>query len=233
MNQKKKKGSASPDILQDAEKSMILLAGRYEILSTIKSGAMGNVFRARDTRLNCTVAVKKMIFTSSNPVEVQYAEERFMEEGRLLSELHHEGLPKVIDFFREADPETGQYSHYLVMTFIEGKRPRYTDAGERKEAPSPGGGPGLSQADSADPQISPFTDPACYLPGSETLQYHDRQGQGIPRRLRHRPHLRAPAERHGRRNAGLCRSRAVQRLCRAQKRSLLAGRGSPLYMHWK
>ncbi|MGV8119577.1 MAG: ankyrin repeat domain-containing protein [Candidatus Xenobiia bacterium LiM19] len=100
---------------------MILLAGRYEILSTIKSGAMGSVFIARDTRLNFTVAVKKMIFTSSNPDEIQYAEERFMEEGRLLSELHHEGLPKVIDYFREADPETGQYSHYLVMTFMEGK----------------------------------------------------------------------------------------------------------------
>jgi len=120
-NQKKKKGSASPDITQDAEKSMILLAGRYEILSTIKSGAMGSVSMARDTHLNCTVAVKKMIFTSSNPDDVKYAEERFMEEGRLLSELHHEGLPKVIDYFREADPETGQYSHYLVMTFIEGK----------------------------------------------------------------------------------------------------------------
>ncbi|MHC9537914.1 MAG: ankyrin repeat domain-containing protein [Vulcanimicrobiota bacterium] len=111
-------GSVIP---QPAKNSTVLLAGRYETICTIKSGAMGSIYRARDLRLDNIVAVKKMIFSSSNLDEERYAEERFMEEGRLLSELHHEGLPKVIDYFREADPETGQYSHYLVMTFIDGE----------------------------------------------------------------------------------------------------------------
>jgi len=97
------------------------LDNRYEILSSIKSGAMGAVYKARDNRLDSIVAVKKMLSTFTAPEEIRYAEERFREEAQLLSRLHHGGLPKVVDFFIEKDPESPAPSHYLVMTFIEGR----------------------------------------------------------------------------------------------------------------
>ena len=98
-----------------------ILDNRYEIISIIKSGAMGCVYRARDKRLNTSVALKKMISHFTNPEENAYIEQRFREEARLLSQLHHGGLPKVIDFFSALDPSTQNMAHYLAMTFIEGR----------------------------------------------------------------------------------------------------------------
>ncbi|MHC9538856.1 MAG: protein kinase [Vulcanimicrobiota bacterium] len=99
---------------------LTLLGTRYEVLSTIKSGAMGCVYKAWDTRLNNIVALKKMKSSHQDLEEIRYAEERFREEASLLSRLHHGGLPKVIDFFSEVDPEENRPVHYLVMTYIEG-----------------------------------------------------------------------------------------------------------------
>ncbi|MHC9543459.1 MAG: ankyrin repeat domain-containing protein [Vulcanimicrobiota bacterium] len=98
-----------------------ILDNRYEIISVIKSGAMGCVYRARDKRLNTIVALKKMISHFTNPEENAYVEQRFREEARILSQLHHGGLPKVIDFFSAMDPSTQDMVHYLVMTYIDGK----------------------------------------------------------------------------------------------------------------
>lgn len=100
---------------------LTFLDARYEVISTIKSGAMGCVYRARDTRLNNIVALKKMHSSRMTPEDLQYAEKHFREEGEMLSTLHHGGLPKVIDYFTEDDPVTKSPAHYLVMTFIEGK----------------------------------------------------------------------------------------------------------------
>lgn len=98
----------------------LLLDNRYEVLNVVKPGAMGCIYRARDTRLNNTVAIKKMFSSPESLVDQEYAEKRFEEEAKLLSALHHSGLPKVFDYFKETDPETQQLAHYLVMTFIEG-----------------------------------------------------------------------------------------------------------------
>ncbi len=96
-----------------------LLDNRYEVQSVIKSGSMGCVYKAYDTRLQVIVALKKMISLYDTIEEKEYKEKRFFEEARLLSTLHHGGLPKVTDFFIDKDTQ-GQISHYLVMTFIEG-----------------------------------------------------------------------------------------------------------------
>jgi len=98
----------------------ILLDNRYEIISIVKSGAMGCIYKARDTRLDNIVAVKQMLSSFANPNDAQYLETRFKEEARMLSTLHHGGLPKVMDYFTVREPSTGKLSHYLVMTFIEG-----------------------------------------------------------------------------------------------------------------
>lgn len=98
-----------------------LVDNRYEILNVIKSGMMGCVYRVRDTRLDNVMALKKMLSPQTDPEEIKYAEGRFRDEAKLLSKLHHGGLPKVSDFFTARDPKTGELGYYLVMTFIEGK----------------------------------------------------------------------------------------------------------------
>jgi ankyrin repeat protein/tRNA A-37 threonylcarbamoyl transferase component Bud32 len=100
---------------------LFLIDNRYEVLETIKAGAMGCVYKARDARLDVIVAVKKMLPSFTTPEELRYAQERFREEAKLLSKLRHEGMPKVTDFLIESDPNTGIPAHYLVMTFLEGK----------------------------------------------------------------------------------------------------------------
>ncbi|MDQ7824318.1 MAG: ankyrin repeat domain-containing protein [Candidatus Eremiobacteraeota bacterium] len=97
------------------------LENRYHVHRIIKSGSMGCVYHAWDSRLKTPVALKKMLSTFATPEERQYAEERFRDEATLLSRLHHGGLPRVIDYFTAPDPDSPQAAHYLVMTFIEGK----------------------------------------------------------------------------------------------------------------
>jgi serine/threonine protein kinase len=107
--------------VESGSPALSLLDNRYEILHCIKTGGMGAVYKARDTRLGTTVALKKMLSSFSSPEEEKYGEMRFREEAALLSRLHHSGLPKVFDFFRLPDPDTGKMAHYLAMTFIEGR----------------------------------------------------------------------------------------------------------------
>jgi len=82
---------------------------------------MGTVYEAADQRLSRTVALKE---TLAETDELRHAFER---EARLLANLRHSALPKIIDHFIEGD---GQY---LVMEFIPGE-----DLGaqlERRESP--------------------------------------------------------------------------------------------------
>jgi formylglycine-generating enzyme required for sulfatase activity/tRNA A-37 threonylcarbamoyl transferase component Bud32 len=112
-----------------------ILVNRYEIISTIGSGAMGCVYKAKDTRLGNIVAVKQMLSSFTNPQEIQHAETRFKEEAKMLSALRHQGLPKVIDY-SDKEPSTGKPLHFLVMEFIEGKDLR-TIIHERGQKPFP------------------------------------------------------------------------------------------------
>jgi len=106
---------------EDGKCSSDLIGGRYVMISMIKSGAMGCVFKAYDTRLGIHVAVKKMLSPLVTPGEVEYSEKRFRDEATILSSLHHAGLPGVIDFFTTRNASSGETAHYLVMSFIEGR----------------------------------------------------------------------------------------------------------------
>lgn len=117
-------------------RDVLLLDNRYQVLETIKTGAMGCVYKALDKRLQIITAVKKMLSTYSLPQEKKYAQESFLKEARILSSLHHSGIPKVSDFFIEKDSETGEPAHYLVMTYIKGSDLE-TIMGERGGIPIP------------------------------------------------------------------------------------------------
>jgi eukaryotic-like serine/threonine-protein kinase len=60
--------------------------GPYEILSPLGAGGMGEVYRARDTRLDRTVAIKILPEHLSENV---HAKERFHREARAISSLSH------------------------------------------------------------------------------------------------------------------------------------------------
>ena len=82
------------------------LKGRYKVVAPISSGAMGAVYRAEDSSGDGDVAVKRL-------VDTRHAA-RFEIEARLLAQLRHPRVVRVIDYFTE---ESGQY---LVMELVEG-----------------------------------------------------------------------------------------------------------------
>ncbi len=86
--------------------------GPYEILSPLGAGGMGEVYRARDTRLGRDVAVKVLPqHLSSNP-EVRT---RFEREAKTVSSLNHPHICTLFDVGREGDTD------FLVMELIEGE----------------------------------------------------------------------------------------------------------------
>jgi len=76
--------------------------GPYEILESIGSGGMGEVWKARDTRLGRIVAIKK--------VREQHSE-RFKQEARSIAALNHPNICQIHDIGDD----------YLVLEYVEGK----------------------------------------------------------------------------------------------------------------
>jgi S1-C subfamily serine protease/tRNA A-37 threonylcarbamoyl transferase component Bud32 len=85
-----------------------ILQGRYRIVRQLGRGGMGAVYEAVDERLSRTVALKETLVDSDD------LKRAFEREARLLANLRHPVLPKVIDHFTEND---GQF---LVMEYIPG-----------------------------------------------------------------------------------------------------------------
>lgn len=67
--------------------------GLYEVLAQIGEGGMGEVYRARDTRLNRPVAVKVL----SSEVADLAARRRFQREAQAASSLNHPHILTVLD----------------------------------------------------------------------------------------------------------------------------------------
>jgi serine/threonine protein kinase len=96
-----------------------LKLGPYEIQSPLGAGGMGKVYRACDTRLDRTVAIKILpVHLSDNPE----AKQRFDREARAISSLNHPYICTLYDVGHQDETE------YLVMEFLEGK-PWLTDCG--------------------------------------------------------------------------------------------------------
>ena len=79
--------------------------GPYEILALIGKGGMGEVYRARDPRLNRDVAIK---------VSAAQFSERFAREAQAIAALNHPNICQIYD----VGP------NYLVMEYIEGESPK-------------------------------------------------------------------------------------------------------------
>jgi serine/threonine protein kinase/Tol biopolymer transport system component len=86
--------------------------GPYAILDAIGAGGMGEVYRARDTRLDRTVAIKILpAHLSSDPVRKQ----RFEREAKTISSLNHPNICVLHDVGQQDGID------YLVMEWIEGE----------------------------------------------------------------------------------------------------------------
>jgi eukaryotic-like serine/threonine-protein kinase len=96
--------------------------GSYEILSAIDAGGMGEVYRARDTRLERTVAIKVL---PSGDGELKA---RFAREGRLIAGLTHPHICTLYDVGQQEGTD------YLVMEYLEG----HTLAARLQRAPRVG-----------------------------------------------------------------------------------------------
>src|SRR6202451_4885216 len=86
--------------------------GPYEIQSLLGAGGMGEVYRARDTRLDRTVAIKILPQGLADTPEVR---QRFEREARAVSSLNHPHICALYDVGNQDGIE------YLVMEYIEGE----------------------------------------------------------------------------------------------------------------
>src|SRR5690348_3890067 len=86
--------------------------GPYEILQPIGAGGMGEVYRARDTRLERLVAVKILPpHLSSDPVRKQ----RFEREAKTISSLNHPHICTLYDVGQQDGVD------FIVMECVEGE----------------------------------------------------------------------------------------------------------------
>src|ERR1051325_878561 len=87
--------------------------GRYEIVSFIGAGGMGQVYRARDAQLARDVAIKFLPPVPGSNAQQVVA--RFQQEARALGLLNHPNLVTVYDFGTHGE------SFYLVLQLLEGE----------------------------------------------------------------------------------------------------------------
>ena len=86
--------------------------GPYEIVAPIGAGGMGEVYRARDQRLNRTVAIKVLATHVSDQPDLKA---RFEREAQTLASLSHPHICPVFDIGRQEGTD------YIVMEFVEGE----------------------------------------------------------------------------------------------------------------
>jgi serine/threonine protein kinase len=91
--------------------------GRYEILDEIGRGAMGVVYRARDPKINRTVAIKSISLIHQPREAVHEFRERFLREAEAAGRLSHPGIVTIFDM----GEEPGTHDPYLVMEYVRGK----------------------------------------------------------------------------------------------------------------
>ena len=86
--------------------------GPYEVLAPIGAGGMGEVYKASDTRLNRTVAIKVLPAHWADDPEMK---QRFEREAKTIASLNHPHICTLHDVGRQDDTD------FLVMEYLEGE----------------------------------------------------------------------------------------------------------------
>lgn len=105
-------GSPATEDARDAPvgRSGLVLSGRYELVSPLGCGSMGEVWEARHLTLRKPVAVKLLRYLGMT------GRARFLQEARVLATLRHEAIVEVFDF-----GENEQGFPYFVMERVAGR----------------------------------------------------------------------------------------------------------------
>jgi serine/threonine protein kinase len=101
-------GMNAPDIDAPARRPAQKF-GRYDVLGSIGTGGMGEVFLAYDAQLHRRVAIKALVKTVASPQN-----ERLLREAQTLAQLSH---PNLVHLYEVGEYEGGVF---LVMEYIEG-----------------------------------------------------------------------------------------------------------------
>jgi len=88
------------------------IAGKYKLLAELGRGGMGVVYKAKDTRLNRTVALK---FLPAELTQDEKVKKRFIQEAQAAAALEHPNICTVYEV-DEADGQT-----FISMSYIEGQ----------------------------------------------------------------------------------------------------------------
>jgi serine/threonine protein kinase len=86
--------------------------GKYEILEEVGRGAMGEVYKARDSVINRTVALKTITNNLANNTDLL---ERFYQEARAAGTLQHPNIVTIFELNKEGE------TPYIAMEFLEGE----------------------------------------------------------------------------------------------------------------
>ena len=110
-------------ILVSEDSQPLVIAERYEIRDKLGAGGMGEVFLARDRKLDRDVALKVL---SQRMVADDDAVARFEREAKAMARLEHPGIVRAYDSGSDGD------RHFLVMEFVNGAsvEAQLADAGQ-------------------------------------------------------------------------------------------------------
>ena len=89
--------------------------GPYELQALVGAGGMGEVYRARDTRLDRTVAIKVLGGSAEALSRNERLRDRFDREARVVSRLNHSHICTLHDIGREGNVD------FLVMEYVDGE----------------------------------------------------------------------------------------------------------------
>ena len=91
--------------------------GRYEVLAELGRGAMGAVFRARDPRIDRTVAIKTIAVPGADAKSMEEYRQRFFREAQAAGRLSHPGIVTIFD----ADEDQPSHTPFIVMEYVDGR----------------------------------------------------------------------------------------------------------------
>jgi len=91
--------------------------GRYEIVAELGRGAMGAVFRARDPRIDRTVAIKTIAVPAGAANDFEHYRQRFFREAQAAGRLSHPGIVTIYD----VGEDEAAHTPFIVMECVEGK----------------------------------------------------------------------------------------------------------------
>jgi len=91
--------------------------GRYEIVAELGRGAMGAVFRARDPKIDRTVAIKTIAVPAGAAKDLEHYRQRFFREAQAAGRLSHPGIVTIYD----VGEDEAAHTPFIVMECVDGE----------------------------------------------------------------------------------------------------------------